>query len=131
MQREVLSANQAFYRAFASGDMAAMEAVWARGEGVACAHPGWPLLIGREAVLESWQGILASSPPAIVCHAPLVLPAGEASAVLCYEELERSVMLATNLFRREEGHWKLFHHHAGPCRDAPFKPSMESQSPVQ
>ena len=131
MESDVLAANQAFYRAFASGDIAAMDAVWAKGEGVACAHPGWSLLIGRDAVLESWKAILSSGPPAIVCRAPLVLPAGDVKAVLCYEELERSVMLATNLFRRQEGGWKLYHHHAGPCQEAPFAPSSETQSPLQ
>ncbi len=131
VESDILAANQAFYRAFASGDMAAMESVWAVGEGIACAHPGWRLLIGRETVLESWRGILGNNPPAIACRAPMVLFAGEACAVLCYEELDNSVMLATNLFRLEEGRWKLFHHHAGPCREAPFVPAAESDAPLQ
>ncbi len=131
VESEVLAANQAFYRAFASGNIAAMESVWAEGEGIACAHPGWRLLIGREPVLKSWRDILSGSPPAIACRAPMVLFAGEACAVLCYEELDNSVMLATNLFRLEEGQWKLFHHHAGPCREAPFQPAAEADSPLQ
>ena len=131
VESDVLAANQAFYRAFASGDVAAMESVWADDEGIACAHPGWRLLIGRGSVLKSWRDILGNNPPAIACRAPMVLLAGEACAVLCYEELDSSVMLATNLFRLEEGRWKLFHHHAGPCREAPFVPAAESDSPLQ
>ena len=39
--------------------MGAMEQVWARVAPVTCLHPGWTLLSGREAVLESWRTILA------------------------------------------------------------------------
>ena len=54
----MLFANEAFYRAFADGDLAAMDAVWASAAPVACIHPGWNLLDGREAVMASWRAIL-------------------------------------------------------------------------
>src|SRR5215469_7466233 len=54
----LLAANLDFYRAFATRDMAAMERVWARETPVLCLHPGWALLRGRDAVLESWRQIL-------------------------------------------------------------------------
>ena len=56
----VLAANLEFYRAFTTRDVAAMEALWARQAPVACVHPGWPVLADRDAVLESWRGILAN-----------------------------------------------------------------------
>ena len=47
----VLFANEAFYRAFADRDIAAMEETWASEAPVACIHPGWSPVIGRERVL--------------------------------------------------------------------------------
>ncbi|HJN60958.1 MAG TPA: nuclear transport factor 2 family protein [Alphaproteobacteria bacterium] len=38
-EQAVLDANQAFYTAFAGGDMAAMERIWAREAPVCCIHP--------------------------------------------------------------------------------------------
>ena len=40
----VLAANLEFYRAFATRDLAVMEALWAKTAPVACIHPGWPAL---------------------------------------------------------------------------------------
>ena len=37
----ILFANEAFYHAFADGDSAAMEALWASQTPVCCIHPGW------------------------------------------------------------------------------------------
>src|SRR5215468_8451467 len=56
----LLFANEAFYQAFADRDIAAMEAAWASDGPIACIHPGWPPLAGREAVIESWRRILAN-----------------------------------------------------------------------
>ena len=56
-EREVLEANAAFYAAFESLDPDAMAAVWATEEPVRCVHPGWPMIAGRESVLESWSRI--------------------------------------------------------------------------
>ncbi|MEE8533734.1 MAG: nuclear transport factor 2 family protein, partial [Alphaproteobacteria bacterium] len=43
-EQTVLFVNEAFYQAFADGDLAAMDAVWAREAPVACIHPGWAAL---------------------------------------------------------------------------------------
>ncbi len=52
---EILAANAAYYRAFAGGDFAAMSRIWAPDQ-VSCVHPGWPVLVGRAAVLEFLAG---------------------------------------------------------------------------
>ena len=57
-QDAVLAANLEFYRAFAARDLTAMDALWARRAPVACLHPGWTALKDREAIIESWAGIL-------------------------------------------------------------------------
>ena len=57
----VLAANAAFYSAFQSLSIEAMDAVWDHEEPVLCVHPGWPLLSGREPVMESWQRIFENA----------------------------------------------------------------------
>ena len=49
---EVLAANAAFYAAFANSDVKAMDSVWARRAPVACVHPGWEALVGRDRVMD-------------------------------------------------------------------------------
>src|ERR1039457_4591763 len=53
----ILAANAAYYRAFTSADFAAMSRLWA-DDNVSCIHPGWPVLLGRQAILESYREIL-------------------------------------------------------------------------
>ncbi len=57
----ILFANEAFYRAFADRDGAAMEDAWSRDQRITCIHPGWPPLTGRDEVMQSWLGILGNS----------------------------------------------------------------------
>lgn len=110
----VLAANLEFYRAFAARDIAAMEALWANRAPVACLHPGWAALREREAILDSWRGILSNpDAPRIACYDEQVFLYGEVALVLCEEELEGGTLAATNLFVREDGGWRLAHHHAG------------------
>ena len=113
-QDAVLAANLEFYRAFATRDMAAMDALWARRSPVACLHPGWSALTEREAVMSSWNGILSNpNSPRIVCYDEQVLLFGDTALVLCEEELDGGTLVASNLFVREDGEWRLVHHHAG------------------
>ncbi len=110
----VLAANLEFYRAFATRDLVAMEALWARRAPVACIHPGWPALADRDAVMQSWHGILANpEAPKIACYDEQVLLYGDAALVVCEEELEGGTLVASNLFVREDGAWRIAHHQAG------------------
>ena len=110
----VLAANLEFYRAFGARDLAAMEALWARRSPVACVHPGWPALTERDAVMQSWHGILANpNAPRITCFDEHVLLYGDSALVICEEELEGGTLIASNLFVREDGGWKIVHHQAG------------------
>ncbi|MFM8411431.1 MAG: nuclear transport factor 2 family protein [Alphaproteobacteria bacterium] len=112
---EVLAANAAFYRAFAERDPVAMENLWSRSDAVLCVHPGWRALRGRDEVIASWLAILANpDAPAVACREEEVRVLGDLAFVLCIEELPGGEMSATNVFAREEGAWRLVHHHAGP-----------------
>ena len=110
----VLAANLEFYRAFATRDVAAMDAIWARRAPVGVIHPGWPALADRKAIIESWRGILANpAAPRIACYDERVLLYGDTALVLCEEELDGGTLVASNLFVREGGAWRIAHHHAG------------------
>ncbi len=120
----VLFANEAFYRAFADGDGKAMDALWAREAPVACVHPGWQALTSRREIMETWRRIFANdSKPDVTCHAAEAFVQGDMAFVICYEEIGQSVLVATNIFRREGGVWQMVHHHAGPA------PSMPPETP--
>jgi ketosteroid isomerase-like protein len=125
---DVLAANAAFYRAFAERDLGAMEALWAHASRVACTHPGWRSLHGREAVMESWRSILDSpDAPDIACSRVSVIPGDGMAVVLCVESLRGGSLAATNVFVREGGEWRIVHHHAGPI--APGRDSGDDEPP--
>jgi ketosteroid isomerase-like protein len=124
---EVLSANLEFYRALTSCDYPAMNAVWARDVPVHCVHPGWPAIVGREAVMQSWHGILANPEPTrVACHDDRAVVYPAFAVVICEEELSAGLLVATNMFVKEGGRWRMFHHQASPLigrqRPAPLQP---------
>ena len=111
----VLRANMEFYAAFGRGDMEAMEQVWSGADDITCIHPGWQALVGRDAVMESWKAILAS-PPGVRCIGARAFVNGTTAYVICYESLGDGVLVATNVFRRDDDDWRMIHHQAGPAR---------------
>ncbi|MEM7169904.1 MAG: nuclear transport factor 2 family protein [Pseudomonadota bacterium] len=116
----LLFANESFYQAFLDRDMALMEALWAHSAGVSCIHPGWPVLSDRCEVMKSWSEILANpQAPKIKCRAPLAHQMGEIGYVVCYEEIANTLLVATNVFVREDQQWRISHHQAGPCQRWP------------
>src|ERR1700737_2880558 len=84
---EVEEANARFYRVFETLDLRQMEEIWAHGEHVRCVHPGWGLLTGWVACTEN---ILSET-------------RGKISV---------TSVLATNIFERSAGEWRMIHHHA-------------------
>lgn len=112
----ILAANARFYQAFLERDAEAMDALWARTHPVACIHPGWSALRGRARVLASWRGILSSpNAPRIRCSEPSVHQLGDVAFVVCYEHVQSARLLATNIYAREDGEWRMVHHQAGPA----------------
>jgi ketosteroid isomerase-like protein len=118
-EEQVLAANAEFYRAFSVRDADAMDAMWARSAPVACIHPGWQSLNGRDAVMASWRGIFAGPAPTITCSEPLVHLLGPVAFVICLEEIPDGTLIATNVFVREDSAWRLCHHQAGPVAHDP------------
>lgn len=111
----VLAANLEFYRAFTNQDLEAMDELWSRRAMVLCTHPGWTPLAGREAVMASWRDILGHpEAPAVMCNDDQAFLYGEVAVVLCEEELPGGRLAATNIFLKEDGHWRMVHHQASP-----------------
>ena len=95
-QDAVLAANLEFYRAFATRDLRAMDALWAQRAPVVCLHPGWTALKDREAVMESWAGILSNpEAPRIACFDEEAFVYGDTALVLCEEELDGGTLAST------------------------------------
>jgi hypothetical protein len=72
-------------------------------------------LAGRDAVLQSWRNILANpESPHVMCHDDRALLYGDVATVLCEEEIDTGHLVATNIFVREGGAWRMVHHQASP-----------------
>jgi uncharacterized protein (TIGR02246 family) len=119
----VIAANARFYAAFEAMDLDAMGHVWSERSEVSCIHPGWHLISGRDAVLASWEGIFRGTERIrFVLRDPRVFVTGDAAWLVLVEEImaeqDNSAVHAyahtTNFFVREDGTWRLVHHHAAP-----------------
>jgi ketosteroid isomerase-like protein len=119
----VLEANAAFYRAFSAMDLDQMSALWTRDDSISCVHPGWPLLTGREPVIDSWACIFdnAAVMQFDIVDVEVTLEA-DFAWVVCTERLTsvqggqvaEGRVQTTNLFRKEAGQWLVVHHHGSP-----------------
>ncbi len=125
---ELEEANARFYRAFEALDLPEMDAVWAHGEHVRCIHPGWAMLEGWEAVRQSWEAIFKDSPEMRFSLGDVqARVAGDLGWVTCSENILSQVhgniavttLLATNLFERRSGEWRMVLHHASHILTGP------------
>lgn len=123
----VLAVNARFYDAFAARDADAMDELWSDLADIACVHPGWPPIRGRDQVMESWRSIFAHDEgPTPTCEAPTVSLHGDAAAtVLCRERLGNVVLIATNVFAGGPDGWRLTHHHASAIARVPPTPDLD------
>ena len=128
---EVEQANARFYQAFETLDLAQMDLVWSHDEHVKCVHPGWPILIGWDAVRSSWEAIFENTAEMRFTLSDVRSAAnGGLAWVTCTENilsvgpapedsdelgpLVGQLVVATNVVRRTSDGWKLWSHHASP-----------------
>ncbi len=120
---EVTRANEAFYRAFESLDIANMDKVWVQQDYVTCIHPGWNVCSGWPEVRDSWVKIFNNTFSMEFELTQLqVQVAGDVGWVICVENIvmrlgeteQQSRVLATNLYERIGDEWKIIHHHGSP-----------------
>ncbi|MGI5165544.1 nuclear transport factor 2 family protein [Spirillospora sp. CA-253888] len=130
MSKDLDETHAEFYAAFEAGDLDRMAAVWADGPhaaAVSCVHPGWDMLRGREEVLRSWALIMANT-----TYIQFVLTDvetdvyGDHAVVTCKENvltadedtetgfLAAGSIVATKIFVRDGGEWRLLLHHGSP-----------------
>lgn len=119
----VQAANARFYEAFQSLDLERMSAVWAPDAHATVVHPGWRLIAGRDAVMESWKGIFDN---ATMMHFLItgvnVFVEGPLAWALCTEnittvldgQVSEGRFQATNIYTLRDGQWLMVHHHGSP-----------------
>jgi ketosteroid isomerase-like protein len=120
----VEAANAALYRAFETGDVDLMEAVWDAEEpqALVCVHPGWPMLRGRAGVLRSWSAVMANTEYIQFFLTDVqVVVNGDTAVVTCTENVltsadvgDNAAVVATNVFVRRADGWRLVVHHGSP-----------------
>jgi ketosteroid isomerase-like protein len=118
-------ANRDFYRAIERADLKAMGALWLRDERVKCVHPGWGLLRGFEEVMSSWEAIFQSPERLQFEVSDLEIEiAGDTARATNVERISgtaretgqqrSSEAVATNVYERVDGVWRMTLHHASP-----------------
>jgi len=114
--------ERAFYAAFEARDADAMMAVWAERAPLLCIHPSGPPLTLREAVAQSWRQILeGGGDMRFHLSDRRVVEGAEVSVRHVHENIhfgpglrDTALVLASNVFVREDGGWRICMHHASP-----------------
>lgn len=120
-------AEQAFYEALENRDLDTMMEVWAEDEEIVCVHPGGARLTGFEQVRAGWSEIFKSGQRLKVRLDNQVYLQGVMTAVHSVHEIievqgERQApvpVVATNVYVRSAGGWRMIAHHASPAPGAP------------
>lgn len=139
---QVEAANTAFYEAMERGDFEDLSALWLAPSDlgvdeeyhdpadtgvISCVHPGWPVLTGRGEVLRSYALIMANTEYIQFFLTDVEVSVIEdVASVTCTENVLTgdettgpdafggAKAVATNVFVRTSGGWRLWIHHASP-----------------
>lgn len=118
------AAEAAFYFAFGACDLPAMNEVWA-SDGVVCIHPGSDALLDRESIMQSWSDILLNAElPSLHTEVLSRNTRGDLAVHVVEERISSggrsqdvvSIVLATNVYCRDEFGWRMLEHHASAPR---------------
>jgi ketosteroid isomerase-like protein len=124
-------AEAAFYEALEAADIDAMMQVWADDEDIVCVHPGGARLAGYDKVRDSWAQIFSGGQRLKVMLSDQVYVQGmmvsvhslQENIAVAGEPRTRHPVVATNIYLRTAGGWRLIAHHASPApqpvREAP------------
>lgn len=94
-----------------------MQEIWGHGEHVQCLHPAANCIQGREDVLESWRLVLRGEFK-MRLEDVRVHAMQDTGYVTCVEIMNAGEAtgrtIATNIFEKQGGMWKIVLHHGGP-----------------
>lgn len=120
----VRKSQSEFYEAFSNGDIEAMSNVWSDTSQIRCVHPGMASVEGRKAVMESWKRYFSVPvPPSASSSSFFTIEpervqieiCGLIAICSCVERTQGGGQLeALNIYKREDGRWKMTLHQAGP-----------------
>jgi ketosteroid isomerase-like protein len=121
----LVAARRRFYDAVERGDLDAMAQLWKPGEDTVCVHPGFGQLRGTATILRSFALLMAqASYVQYVLTEEVVDLHGDTAVLGCTENMmvaghDEPVQgfdswraVATSVFVRTEGAWRLVVHHA-------------------
>lgn len=113
-----------------TGELGPMQAIWSHRDDVTYMGPGGDFRVGWASVLESWQAQADMKLGGKVESTNLQITVGGELAVVQNREVgenthargrRHSVSIrATNVFRKEDGTWKMIGHHADPLSYIPI-----------
>ncbi len=116
------AAERAFYAAFEAADLDAMMATWADADDIVCVHPLGTPVQGIAGVTESWREIFAGGVATRFTLEPMQAFANDTLAIHLVTEhiavptgARVAPIVATNVYRRIDGGWRMVQHHASPA----------------
>lgn len=122
-ERTVQEATENFYQAINAmfhGDIDPMEAVWSHADDITYMGPDGTVNVGWNKTLENLQNQAAMNLGGEIRHEQIMLTVGRDLATMECRELGENVidgkptpisLRVTNVFRKENGEWKLIGHH--------------------
>lgn len=121
----LLAAHRCFYDALEDGDLDAVAELWKPGEDTVCVHPGFGQLRGTATILRSFALLMAqASYVQYVLTDEVVDLHGDTAVLGCTENImvaehdepahgfDSSRAVATSVFLRVQGTWRMVVHHA-------------------
>lgn len=126
----VRRAQVEFYQAFSTQNLKQMEQVWTMNNDCECIHPGMSSLKGRGDILASWAVIFAGGGAFEIEPMDTKLEiCGTTAICRCVEQVGGASdrLEAVNIYKREDGAWKMTMHMASPIvvmeRNPPSRPN--------
>lgn len=133
-QEAVRRANRGFYDAFETLEVEQMERVWLQEPHIVCIHPGWRPLSGWGPIMHSWERIFDSTFEMKFEVSEVQLRINGDLAIMVvqenltqrgYDGIVKSTVLATNVFERTGGEWKMVLHHGSPVAMPADEPPIQ------
>ena len=111
----VRRAQVEFYDAFSDQSMEGMKHIWSTNHDCECIHPGMASIRGRTAILNSWEILFEADAFRIEPSETQIDVCGSTAICRCIESVGESTKLeALNIYKRDNGSWKLTLHMASP-----------------